>query len=198
MKVGYLVTFVLGAVTGGYVSWMYAKKKYEAIAQEEIDSVKEAFSEKEKNESDISNDMTETITSKKVQPDESSVSLYSSIIKDNRYSEMEECIKTNRPYIITPDEFGEINDYENITLIYFADGIITDDNYDLVDDDDVESTVGKESLNHFGEYEDDSVFVRNDAYKCDYEILKDSRNYDDVMKLNYISYNESRRNNDSE
>ena len=29
-------------------------------------------------------------------------------------------------------------------------------------------------------YEDDSVFVRNDVMKCDYEILLDHRNYKDV------------------
>ena len=40
--------------------------------------------------------------------------------------------------------------------------------------------VGLDSLTHFGEYEDDSVFVRNDVMKCDYEILLDHRNYKDV------------------
>ena len=48
--------------------------------------------------------------------------------------------------------------------------------------DDVEEIVGEESLTHFGEYEDDSVFVRNDRLKCDYEILLDQRNYSDVTK----------------
>ena len=47
---------------------------------------------------------------------------------------------------------------------------------------DVESMIGFESLSHFGEYEDDSVFVRNDARKCDYEILQDQRLYSDVIK----------------
>ena len=46
----------------------------------------------------------------------------------------------------------------------------------------MDEIVGKESLNHFGEYEDDSVFVRNDRLKRDYEILLDQRNYSDVVK----------------
>ena len=45
----------------------------------------------------------------------------------------------------------------------------------------MEEMVGFESLNHFGEYEDDSVFVRNDAKKCDYEILLDQKLYSDVI-----------------
>lgn len=32
-------------------------------------------------------------------------------------------------------------------------------------------------LNHFGEYEKDSVFVRSDPKRCDYEILRDLRSY---------------------
>ena len=32
----------------------------------------------------------------------------------------------------------------------------------------------------FGEYEEDSVFVRDDERKIDYEILADTRNYHDL------------------
>ena len=46
----------------------------------------------------------------------------------------------------------------------------------------MDNVVGLESLTHFGEFEDDSVFVRNDRLKCDYEILLDQRTYSDVMK----------------
>ena len=58
--------------------------------------------------------------------------------------------------------------------------MLTDENDEIIED--VEETVGFESLNHFGEYEDDSVFVRNDARKCDYEILLDQRTYSEVAK----------------
>ena len=47
--------------------------------------------------------------------------------------------------------------------------------------DDIEETVGEDSLEHFGEYEDDSVYVRNDAKKCDYEILLDQRYYQEIL-----------------
>ena len=67
-----------------------------------------------------------------------------------------------------------------LSLTYYADQVLTDENNEEVDD--VEEIVGEESLTHFGEYEDDSVFVRNDRLKCDYEILLDQRNYSDVTK----------------
>ena len=47
-------------------------------------------------------------------------------------------------------------------------------------DDQIEDLIGEDSLSHFGEYEDDSVFVRNDRLRTDYEILADTRRYGDV------------------
>ena len=86
----------------------------------------------------------------------------------------------DKPYVIPPEEFADFDDYERITLMYFADEVLTDENFELVED--VDDVVGLESLEHFGEYEDDSVHVRNDRLKCDYEILYDPRDYADVVK----------------
>ena len=66
---------------------------------------------------------------------------------------------------------------------YYADGVLADDMDDEIEADDIDMLVGRDSLNHFGEYEMDSVFVRNDALKTDYEILLDLRNYSEVKKL---------------
>lgn len=42
--------------------------------------------------------------------------------------------------------------------------------------------VGLDYYTHFGEYEDDSVYIRNDAMKCDFEILADNRKFSDVER----------------
>ena len=87
----------------------------------------------------------------------------------------------NVPYVISPDEFAEFDDYEKVSLIFYADQVLTDDNNDLIDANDIENLVGFESLASFGEYEDDSVYVRNDRLKCDFEILYDQRTYKEVV-----------------
>ena len=69
---------------------------------------------------------------------------------------------------------------DRISLTYYADGVLADENDEVIED--VEDAVGIDSLNRFGEYEDDSVFVRNDARKCDYEILLDQRTYSEVVE----------------
>ena len=73
------------------------------------------------------------------------------------------------PYVISPEEFDDNDEYETESLRYYEDHVLTDMYDNIIDD--IEGTVGEESLTHFGEFEDDSVFVRNDDKKIDYEIL---------------------------
>ena len=69
-----------------------------------------------------------------------------------------------------------MDEYETVSLTYYSkDNVLTDDNDEIVDD--VDEIIGQDSLKHFGEYEDDSVYVRNDRRKCDYEILLDESDY---------------------
>ena len=177
-----VLTFTIGAAIGSAVTWKLLKSRYERFAQEEIDSVKEVFSRR------VRNDNNQEVDEVENDVDESE---YEGIVKKTEYinySDMHEGIpkkeskhimKANsKPYVIPPEEFGEKDDYECLSLTYYADDILADDDDELIED--VDNTVGVESLTHFGEYEDDSVFVRNDAKKCDYEILIDKRKYSDV------------------
>ena len=67
--------------------------------------------------------------------------------------------------------------YETESLTYYSDGVLTDEYDNPIED--IERLVGSDALTHFGEYEDDSVFVRNDDLKTDFEILKDYAKYYD-------------------
>lgn len=186
-KLSSFAIFATGAVVGAAASWYFAKTKYERIAQEEIDSVKEVFSkravsedepedtdisskEEESNMMDYARNLEREGYTDYSNPDDETVK----IVKEERGDE------GSKPYVISPDEFGEVDGYSEISLTYYADNILTDDLDDPIED--VPGTVGFESLNHFGEYEDDSVFVRNDRLKCDYEILLDNRYFADVCK----------------
>lgn len=172
------VMFLTGAACGAAIAWHYAKKKYEQIAQEEIDSVKEAFQKREADADTVQKEQR-AVNLQKI-PEKPDISEYASILHNHGYSEEVVSKLGSDPYVISPEEFGAIDDYEQISLSYYADQILADENDELVED--IENVVGVESLTHFGEYEDDSVFVRNDRLRCDYEILMDTRNYSDVIK----------------
>lgn len=184
------VIFFLGAAVGSVVTWQYTRKKYEQIAQEEIDSVKEIFSKRE-SAADVEITDPEPHTAKIGKPEEKpDITEYAARLERDGYTnysnvgaeqkkEEQETMEI-KPYVISPEEFGEFEDYERISLSYYADQVLADEDDEKVDD--VDNVVGLESLTHFGEFEDDSVFVRNDRLKCDYEILLDQRTYSDVMK----------------
>lgn len=180
--------FIIGVASGATVAWYLLKDKYETLAQEEIDSVKEVFARREQEMKDetVKRSVAEGIKdSDRTKPD---LKEYAEQLKKNgytRYSDLsadDEGVsdKQTKPYAIPPEQFGDDESYDQISLTYYADGVLADENDEVIDD--VEETVGIESLNHFGEYEDDSVFVRNDTRKCDYEILLDQRTYSEVAE----------------
>ena len=169
-----VLIFSVGATIGSVITWKLVKTKYERIAQEEIDSVKEVYSKKIQKEVEM-----ETYKTMSSKYDTASNECIESDNKDEE--EEKDDMITDGPYVISPDEFGNEFDYEEASLTYYADGVLTDDQDNIIED--VDGLVGLDSLNHFGEYEDDSVFVRNDALQTDYEILADLRNYSDVCTV---------------
>lgn len=183
--------FVMGAAVGSAVTWQYAKKKYEQIAQEEIDSVKEVFSKRDPEaEIKINASGSQPAKAEKAEKvaEKPDILEYAARLEKEGYVNYsnggnkteERDAMEDKPYVISPDEFGEFEEYEKISLTYYADQILADEIDELIED--VDDVVGMESLTHFGEYEDDSVFVRNDRLKCDYEILMDQRTYSEVLK----------------
>lgn len=164
-----VAVFAAGAVTGSWVTWKIIKTKYEQLAQEEIDSVKEMFRlrNQEENES----------------PDREIIQAYKDIVEGyvvpEERSALDNVVK--KPRVISPEELGDC-DYEIVTLTYYADGVLADDCDDPITN--VDDVVGKESLTCFGRYEDDAVHVRNDERQVDYEILAREENYLDVVNKN--------------
>ena len=157
------LAFIAGAGIGSVCTWQLLKRKYELIAQEEIDSVKAAYAERESGkEFHDGLKVAEDRTPKDV--DDMDFKKYASIIQKEGYTDYSKTVEekkgeafVEKPYVISPEEFGEFEEYEKISLTYYADEVLADENDEEVDD--VEEIVGKESLNHFGEYEDDSVSV---------------------------------------
>lgn len=176
-KVVGFVMFALGAAVGSAVTWRFLKTKYERIAQEEIDSVKEVFSRKSNQlyESAVRDNSTEEHKNE-AKPN---LQELADRIKTLKY-EIESEAKEQRPYVVTPEEFGQADeDYDIVSLNYYADGVLADD-FD-VPIENVDDIVGLESLNHFGEYVEDAVYVRNDKLKVEYEIILHARNFSDVV-----------------
>lgn len=186
--------FSAGAAVGSILTWKLVKTRYERIAQKEIDSVKAVFSRRK----------AETSERKEKEPEENNrtmadearekpdIAKYTEKLMEYGYiyeqddtrpeKRSDESVKkeTERPYVIDPDDFGEFDDYDKISLTYYSDGILADDQDEIIED--IDDIIGSDSLGHFGEYEDDAVHVRNDMLKADYEILRDFRTYEETVR----------------
>lgn len=174
------IMFAVGALLGSAATWLYLKPKYEKQIKEDVESVKESFgrlyNKKEYLEENAAKSDSYT-------PSKEDLDILKKTIETNGYKDYskkeEEESMPDEPYIISPNEYDELG-YNTKSLTYWSDGIVTDNYGNVIDD--YEDHIGSDALNHFGEYEDDSVYVRNDLEQTDYEILLDERRYDDVYK----------------
>lgn len=202
-------TFITGLVIGSVVTYVVVKDKFEKIAQEEIDSVKEVFGRRVEKEADKK---VEKIAEKEVEKIRKEYNDYGSLTKNyTSYSEnkpeenneedeveeddcaqvededgveifeVERASNSDRPYVIDPWDFGGEDGYDTITLNYYADGVLTDDDNNVIEDEEIDDIVGKDFAEHFGEYEKDCVCVRNDRLKTDYEICRDLIEYSTLL-----------------
>lgn len=104
---------------------------------------------------------------------------YSDLTKPYRTTEKKEQTVRNKPVVISPEEYGEEEYYTQIEFVYCSDGAVLNEDQEIVEN--PEKYIG-DGLKHFGEYEDDSVYIRNDKLKSYFAVLKDFRKSTDFPK----------------
>lgn len=193
------VIFTAGIVIGNVITAELIKAKYRKIADEEINSYKEYYASKYSDKNDMTEEIAEEepkeISEEVTEMDEDHKK-YSDILKNAGYTsdESDKNTKKEEPVavddesnfvIIPPEEFGEIDEntgevFDVITLVYYADNVMLyyDDQHQV---DDIDHLVGKEFRDHFGDYEEGVVYVRNKRNQTDYEIIKDEDKYYDIF-----------------
>ena len=173
-----LLMFVVGAAIGSAATYFYVNEYHKKRADKEIEEMREYYVGRYDHEEE-NND----------KPTEEDIRNYSNALEGWEYvnyahqrtddEEKEESDKVDKPYVIPPTEFGELG-YREMSLNYYADGVLTDEDDNPIED--VDDAVGSGFYKHFVEYEEDSVYVRNDSVKVDFEILYDTRNYYDIYQ----------------
>ena len=199
-----VLVFAAGAAIGSAVTWKVVKTKYERIAQEEIDSVKDAYADmltnlqeqvddystadKAEEWTDLANkinwsDLEDLDENEDDSETGDELNNYARLVTqyNNEKGGGEDMAK--RPYVIAPYDFGELDGYSQVELTYYADGTLEDEDYNIIADKEVNELIGRDSLYTFGEYEDDAVFVRNEYLRADFQILKDYRTYEEARSV---------------
>lgn len=194
-----VIIFAIGAAIGSLVAWKLTKTKYEKIMIEEEQSLREYYNKKTKVYEDSANTLHDYYNDRLKEIDEKEKKMeedkkteeskivndlrerYAEVLKDHKYSIDEPCYEggQDRPYVVTPEEFGNADEYDIISLNYYADGIVSDDWGDKIED--LEATIGEDFASHYGEYEEDAVYIRNDRLKVEYEVLKSLSKYSEMF-----------------
>ena len=192
--------FTTGLMIGIISTRTYFKKKYEAIANEEIESCKKVFERKEnmKKYDTTSDDILREEKPKKVDEPEkfsyrtedsksNSIS-YSDFYKDKGKPEVVEFmndIKTAYPvedeqYEIDVSDYEEDLQYAKVTLAYYMeDGVLMyEDTEEIAADD---QTVGIENLSDFVLTDDQTAYFRNPKNCIDYEVVKIDGSYRELV-----------------
>ena len=150
-----ILAFFMGATAGSIATWKFLKTKYELYYEEEDEELFEDDAEEDTDEAEPApiNEIDE-------KPD---LSVYTAKLKEQGYLQDVEEGGTDdmeKPYVISPDEYGEMDDYDLYSYTYYADKVLADENNEPIED--VDKSIGLEALKHFGEYGDESVYVTND------------------------------------
>lgn len=167
-KLLYFGLVIGAAVAGAAVALYYTKNTERKRADEEIAQMREYYAQKEEKTGKTSTE-TENKNTKSQE-----MRNYQKIVKENYNYER----TPDGPTAITPDEFGENPGYDKLSMTFYADNIVADENDEIVED--VNDCIGFENLAHMGEYEPDILYVKNDRLRVYYEITRDLRKYEDV------------------
>lgn len=190
-KLTNVIVFAAGAAIGSLATWKLLNMRYEQRIQEEVQSVKETFAEwawredsdESSPEADSKDDEEDCTEEDPYVGDDQDRMMdrfeYEAELQRLKYTSVDPDEKggvgTERveyaPYVIDPSDYGD-KDHDVVSLTYYADGVVDDDYWNIVQN--VEELVGDDFMNHF---DDDTVFIRNDVRKTDYEITRINKTY---------------------
>lgn len=93
-------------------------------------------------------------------------------------------IDTSKPYVISYQDFMDdsIHEGDKISLVYYeADDILADEGNQVINA--VDDVIGIGNLAYFGIVSQDKniVHIRNEAFEADYEVVRDTRSYAEVV-----------------
>lgn len=178
-----LFIFAAGVVAGAVAGAYLVKDKVMADAKQEIEEVREYYKSKKetKKEETIEEQPVEEVKEEKE---------YKTIVENSGYVNYnkpeqvaQHSVLEDEPYSIDPEEFGDKEDegWDTMVLTYFADGVLIDDADEIVEQPEV--VVGLDNLKIFEEFPDATcVYVRNETWRTDFEILKDDWKWSDLQE----------------
>lgn len=166
----FVIASIASVLVGGVITYIYMKKhnkdKKPVSSNSETTNYGSSLEKEEDNSSNINDICTN----------------YSNMISNLNYKgNNDDSVFKYSPYVISPEDYEDpsYDDYDRVVLTYYKDNILARNDDEVLKD--PESYVGPKALSSFGMYEEDTVYVRDDMSKLQYEIDRDLRPYTEVV-----------------
>lgn len=194
-----VITFILGAALGGTASYFITKKLIEKRIDGEVESVVDMYEERLKNIKEVltdeqkdqlnipyKNDDTEVKNDEEVKNNtdkeynkitKNKKEVYVDKVSELNYAKKED-LNNRDPYVLTDDEFGEFGN-EEVTLIYYNDGILATEDDEPIED---PTELLGNCLDMFDPYES-MIYIRNQEKEIDYVILRSEKDWADISPI---------------
>lgn len=189
--VGFM-SFVVGAAAGALGAHLYLKEKYHKESQDKVEEALELV-RKLRNKKPPAEVLAERMKQEEAIdippiPGEDREE-YEQAMSYNKVYQVPEKVepkvelnpKSPRSYYVQDIDIGDLDDYEIVHWTYYQDGVIADENDREISLMELEESVPQGILSRFATEDIDSLYVRNDVFKCEYEILVDERTYEEVV-----------------
>lgn len=195
-----LLIFLGGAAVGGLTATIYFKRKIDSLEEEyqkiatdaynkyvgefnssvkNVDEIEVTYSHGDKDIQIVEwSDVPNYVSGIDMSNDESK---YTEIVKEYNSQEENETKDNIMPYIITPEEYGDDDDYDTKVLTAFTDKVVLDEDNCMTDIEYFGDTINKKIYSKRNK--DTSIFVRDENEKVDYEIIKENISFEEYSKL---------------
>jgi len=199
-----LLLFVGGVATGVGVTYLYLKKKTEDDIQQAWDESNEYWKSKyyensntdntEEDESvndDTANSDDETMTPAKAAMNKPDLDVVEKIIQKQNYAAMSKnkpdskkhkkegkAMTAKAPYPIDQDTYDDSFDFVKEELVYYDEDEVLANHGDGVVP--IDDTIGQDNLDYFDEIGEETIYIRNENAKTDYEVTRIFGSYENI------------------
>lgn len=159
------MAFSLGVIAGAAGAYYFVKKNIGDKMNTELNGIREFYRKKYTPYGESVEEAVEEEETKDIP-----------IYDKPQYEET----NVENPYPITPEEFGESEDYDMVTLRYDGKNLYrSGKNGTRTIVKNAEKIVGSTFAKWLGAYEPDVAYIRNDVVMTDYEIIRDEGGTDE-------------------
>lgn len=183
---GYLMAAAGGALIGGLATKLHLEKKYRKELRTREDNLWDRYKDKlaEKTElatkdayeelETIKNSMTDLEQLLNDERKLRKLGVPEELIPSGSMTAKQREIQLARAFVIRPDEFGTRKDYARFNYVFYPeqDEYYNSDYQTPVEEDELRDILGDvHPEDHFGEFEDEVVYIRNEDLKVDVAVF---------------------------